>query len=222
MSSDHDRHDSTDSGLKAALASALERLDRLFLANGALQRLTHDVLANHREARGFDAAAAHMARALVDEHTAAIREAIGRLGRMVAPGREPEAVPALLEFTEGAIESLRLANLADVDRRLIGFGYTINRLSAPKMVPRVPLNVNDLPDMTRRQLVAAGWSVDETEFLTIELMHSREALGSFDARGAATATGRRVSRQKLRENSAPVDPHYREKFLNRLPIIPAE
>jgi hypothetical protein len=76
--------------------------------------------------------------------------------------------------------------------------------------------------MTRRQLVAAGWSVDETEFLTIELMHSREALGSFDARGATTSTGRRVSRQKLRENSAPVDPHYREKFLSRLPKIPAE
>ena len=95
-------------------------------------------------------------------------------------------------------------------------------MSAPSPAPHVPRNVNDLPDITRRQLVAAGWSVVEVEFLTIELMHSNEALQTFDARGATTSTGRRVSRQTLRENSAPRDPTYRAKFLNRLPIIPEQ
>src|SRR5208337_2388623 len=217
MSSDSDNHDAERSNLNAAITAALDRLDRLFLANGVLQRLTREILVSHREVRGVDTAAARKARALVDERTAQIRAAIGRFSEMVARGRESEAVAALLEFTNGAIESLKHGNLADVDRRLIGFAYTINRLSAPKAVPSVPLNVNDLPDMTRRQLVAASWSVIETEFLTIELMHSGEALASFDARGATTSTGRRVSRQMLRENNAPVDPHCREKFLSSFP-----
>lgn len=220
MSSDHEDHDNADSRLKTAVASALDRLDRLFLANGVLQRLSREILANQGEVHGVDAAAERMARALVDKRTVAIREAIDRLSRTAAPGREQEAMAALLEFTNGAIESLKVGNLADIERRLVGFGYTINRLSAPPAAPRVPRNVNDLPDMTRRQLVAATWSVIETEFLTIELMHSGEAPASFDARGATTVGGRRITRQWLREVNAPTVPEFRAKFMAALPKIP--
>lgn len=72
--------DSAPLPLNAAVTAALTRLDRLHLADGILQRLTRHVLINRREAMGVDAAAAQMAQALIDQHTAAIREAIGTAG----------------------------------------------------------------------------------------------------------------------------------------------
>jgi hypothetical protein len=149
-----------------------------------------------------------------------IRAAIDRFARRVAPEREPEAQAALLEFAHGAIESLKLGNLADVDRRLTAFAYDINRLSALAPAPRVPLHGDDLSDDQRRGLAACGWNGAEMSFVATALMAARESLGGYDSRGIITSSGRRVSRQTLRENNAPRDPTYRAKFLGRLPIIP--
>lgn len=208
--------------LNAAVATALDRLDRLVLANGALQHLARHALINHREAMGVDTAAARIAQQLVDKHLGCVRQAVGRLSQTVAVGREPEALRVLSEFTEGVIESLTFGNIADVDRRLIGFSYEVTRLSAPSVGPRVPLHADDLPDDQRRGLVARGWNSLETQFLTIELMRSREALAAYDATGALTAGGRRITRQWLREVNAPLHQTYREKFLNSLPPLLSE
>src|SRR5271156_2599617 len=176
MSSDPDNHDAERSNLNAAIAAALDRLDRLFLADGVLLRLTRDILVTRREVRGNDAAAARIARALVDERTANIRAAIGRFAEMVARGREAEAVAALREFTEAVIESLKIGNLADVAGRLTGFAYTTNRLSAPPPVPHVPRHGDDLSDADRRGLIGCGWVAVELSFVATALMALRETL----------------------------------------------
>jgi len=214
--------DSARSLLNAAVATALDRLDRMVLGNGVLQHLTRYVLINHREAMGVDAAAARIAQQLVDQRTGNIREAIGRFSKMVAPGREPEAVAALSEFSNEVIASLTLGNLADVERRLTAFSFEVNRLSAPRAVPGVPLHADDLPDDQRRGLVARGWNTLETQFLTIELMRSSEALAAYDATGALTVGGRRITRQWLREVNAPIVPEFRSKYLAALPQIPEQ
>jgi hypothetical protein len=76
----------------------------------------------------------------------------------------------------------------------------------------VPRDVNDIADVSRRGLAACCWSGEEIEWLVIRLMTTRQILGSWEARGATTVSGSRISRLEPREDAAPRN-EYREKFL---------
>jgi len=85
--------------------------------------------------------------------------------------------------------------------------------------PHVPRDVNDIADVSRRGLGACGWSREEIEWLVIRLMTTRQILGTWEARGATTVSGSRISRLERREDAAPRN-EYREKFMQSLAPIP--
>ena len=86
--------------------------------------------------------------------------------------------------------------------------------------PHVPRDVNDIPDTVRRGL-ASCWSGSgqEIDWSVLWCKQNQQIIGSWDAWGFTTVSGKRVTRQELRENAAPRN-EMREKFLLSLPRIP--
>src|SRR5262249_43812133 len=87
-----------------------------------------------------------------------------------------------------------------------------NELSHP--VPLKPL------DYWMRVATNFGWNEPERELIEPELLRDKsQTLKHLDGFGFVTNTGRKVSRLQLRQDGAPREEPWRQRFLEKLPAI---
>jgi hypothetical protein len=203
------------SPLAEAVAAAIAKFEPVEPGPNEVRELARQAHYRCPELHNYEPAEEQAGRQDFADKVTACRDVLKRFESLITPGRENEAMVLLPAFVDAALDALVTINWRELDRQFNLLITEGNRLSHPP--PPKPL------DQWLRLAANLGWSGEELAMIEVDLHRDNSyTLSHLDTHGFVTDTGRRVNRLQLRQDHAPIESPWRERFFEKMPPIRGE